>query len=435
MVTSTLLPTLFGAGRRPADMNPACSPRRIACSILLWGALAGWGTAFAADDHNHDHGKAATHGKSTGPVRELALPEGLGSAQSITMDPAGRIWFSEKVGKKLAMYDPEKKEFASYSLPASWGNMGFSQITAGPDGVLWFTVNRWAEGTEEPHMLGSFSPADGHFTKFAVPNKAVPQELMVDGKGVIWFFAANKNHLYRIDPRTFSLKGYPIPTANGHPRSLAAARDGHIWFVEANTNKIGEFIPEREEFREYDVLTAFSNPGKLSIDKQGKIWFVQVTANRIGVFSPDRNRFDEVIVPTSGSAPVALANDDNGNVWFLEYKGNKVGVFNPESAVFREYDIPTYGSLPAEMVLDRGRSMLWFTQTATDAKRLGMISIEEALASSGKQDASSSGMQTEQQSNEGSVRWPIILAILIAVLILGGWRARSVLKRRQSQTG
>jgi virginiamycin B lyase len=258
---------------------------------------------------------------------------------------------------------------------------------------------------------------------------------MVDGTGVLWFFAANKNHLYRIDPRTYALKGYPIPTANGHPRSLAAARDGHIWFVEANTNKIGEFIPEREAFREFDVLTSFSNPGKLSIDKQGRIWFVQVTANRIGVFSPDKNRFDEVIVPTPGSAPVALVNDDKGNVWFLEYKGNKVGFFNPESAVFREYDIPTYGSLPAEMVLDRGRSMLWFTQTATDAKRLGMISIEEALASSGKQDASSSRMQTEQQSNEGSVRWPIILAILIAVLILGGWRARSVLKRRQSQTG
>lgn len=420
------------AVERSLAKKPARALSGMVWSFLLWGALAGWASAFAADGHDHDHGKAAAQGKSTGPVRELALPEDLGSAQSITMDSAGRIWFSEKVGKKLAMYDPEKKEFASYSLPASWGSMGFSQITAGPDGVLWFTVNRWAEGTEEPHMLGSFSPADGHFTKFAVPNKAVPQELMVDGKGVIWFFAANKNHLYRIDPRTFSLKGYPIPTANGHPRSLAAARDGHIWFVEANTNKIGEFIPEREEFREYDVLTAFSNPGKLSIDKQGRIWFVQVTANRIGVFSPDRSRFDEVIVPTSGSAPVALANDDNGNVWFLEYKGNKVGVFNPESAVFREYDIPTYGSLPAELVLDRGRSLLWFTQSATDAKRLGMLSIDDALRAGDRQDDLSQGAPAGQRFDAGSSKWIIFLAVFAAVVALGAWFVIRSGKRRQA---
>jgi virginiamycin B lyase len=423
------------AGAHAADGGLTSSLRRRIRPYLLCGIMAGYGAAFAADGHDHDHGKAPGQGKASGPVRELPLPEDHASAQSIAIDPAGRIWFSEKVGKKLAMYDPEKKTFSSYPLPASWGSVGFSQITAGPDGVIWFTVNRWAEGSDEPHMLGRFTPADGYFTKFAVPNKAIPQELMVDGAGVLWFFAANKNHLYRIDPRSFSLKGYPIPTANGHPRSLAAAQNGHIWFVEANTNKIGEFIPERETFKEYDVLTSFSNPGKISIDKQGRIWFVQVTANRLGVFTPEKNRFDEMIVPTPGSAPVALASDDRGNIWFLQYKGNKVGVLNPESAVFREYEIPTYGSLPAEMVLDRGRSMLWFTQSATDAKRLGMLSIDEALASSGGQDATSPGMQTAQRPDEPAAKWPVFLAILIALLILGGWRARSVLRRRQSQAG
>ena len=428
MVTSKLA----GTERRPAGMNLCRSPGVIVRSILLWGALAGWGTSFAARDHDHDHEMAAVKAITTGPIRELALPEGLGSAQSITLDSTGRIWFTEKVGKKLAMYDPEKKKFTTYSLPASWGSVGFSQITSGPNDVLWFSVNRWAEGTEEPHMLGRFTPADGYFTKFSVPNKAIPQELMVDGKGVIWFFAANKNHLYRIDPETFALKGYPLPTANGYPRSLAAGRDGHIWFVEANTNKIGEFIPEREAFREHEVLTSFSNPGKLSIDKQGRIWFVQVAANRIGVFTPEKNRFDEIIVPTPGSAPVALEIDDQGNVWFLEYKGNKVGVFNIESAVFREFDIPTYGSLPAEMVLDRGRSLLWFTQSATDAKRLGTLSIDEALRAGNKQDDPPQGAPAEGQSNESVGKWLAYLAVLAAVVALGWRLAGKSLRRRSS---
>jgi virginiamycin B lyase len=400
--------------------------------LLASAALVSLGLAGAAAEHDHDHDRKSPSAQAAGPVRELNLPQDLGSPQSITIDKDGRLWFTEKVGKKLTMYDPDKKVFASYALPASWGSVGFSQVTAGPDGALWFTVNRWAEGSEEPHMLGRFEPAEGFFTKLAVPNKAIPQELMVDQAGVVWFFAANKNHLYRIDPKSFALKGYPIPTANGHPRSLAAGHDGRIWFVEANANKIGAFIPEREQFREYDVLTSFSTPGRLAIDGRGRVWFVQMTANRIGVFSPDQNRFDEVIVPTSGSAPVALASDDQGNIWFLEYKGNKVGVFNSESAVFREYDIPTYGSLPSEMVLDRGRSMLWFTQSATDAKRLGMLSLEEALRGESKPSASAAGAVVAPHSGEASSKWWILVAVLTAALVLAAWIGRSLFKRRRS---
>jgi virginiamycin B lyase len=410
--------------------------RAAVCGPLLLGAVvSGCGTGFAAD--MHDHGKAPAPGRPAGPVREVALPEGLASAQSIALDSSGRVWFTEKVGRKLTVYDPQTKRFATHSLPASWENMGFSQITAGPDDEIWFTVNRWAEGTEEPHLLGRFTPADGYFTKLALPNDAIPQELMIDARGTIWFLAANKNSLYRIDPRTLALKGYAIPTANGHPRSLAAARNGHIWFVQANTNKIGVFVPERETFREYEVLTSFSNPGRLAIDGHGKIWFVEVTANRIGVFSPDTDRFDEVIVPTPASAPVALVSDDSGNVWFLEYIGNKVGVFNPESAVFHEYDIPTYGSLPTQMVLDRKRSTLWFTQSATEAKRLGMLSIGDALGThgAGGGDHAAQSAPASQRFGQGMSGWLALLASIVALVALGGWLAGRSRKRRRAQGG
>ncbi len=408
--------------------------RRRVCrggAAMILGLALAWGTTIGVGAQEHEHARPAAPASLTaGPVREVVLPEGLGSAQSITLDSSGRLWFTEKVGKKLSMYDPEKKEFASYSLPASWGNVGFSQVTAGPDDVLWFTVNRWAEGGDEPYLLGRFEPKEGYFTRLAVPNRAIPQEIMVDARGAIWFFAANKNHLYRIDAKSFALKGYPVPTANGHPRSLAASRDGHIWFVEANTNKIGEFIPDQEQFREYDVLTSFSNPGRLSIDALGRIWFVQVTANRIGVFTPERKRFDEVIVPTPGSAPVALAHDDQGNVWFIEYKGNKVGVFNPQTAVFREFDIPTYGALPSEMVVDRARGRLWFTQSATDAKRLGTLVLAEALQAGFKAETNDAAPTVAAKGERGGDWVPLGLAILALLAGVGTWLAWRGLKRR-----
>ena len=419
--------------------------------LFLYGALFCGGVACAQGEH--DHGKAKDpastkdmvmsphdHGSSMGqiqsttptPIQEVALPEGLSSAQSMAIDSTGRIWFTEKVGKKLAVYDPEKKGFTTYSLPDSWGKMGFSNITLGLDGEIWFTVTRWVESTEEPHILGRFSPADGYFTKYTIPHNSTPEELTVDAKGTIWFLASNKNYLYRVDPKTFALKGYSIPTANGGPKSIAADQKGHIWFAESTANKLGEFIPEQEVFYEHELLTQFANPGKISVDKQGRIWFVEVTANRIGVFTPELKRFDEVIIPTPSSSPVALVNDDNGNVWFLEYKGNKVGVFNAEKAVFHEYDIPSFGSLPADIAIDRKRSQLWFTQSATDAKRLGMISINEALAESNKQNNVPQTPPEEKASNESASKWLAYLAVIIGIATLGVWLAKRSRKGEHS---
>src|SRR3989338_4007526 len=423
------------------------SASKTSYGLILCAALMSANAAFAQDKHDHAHAKDPvstkdmadmhSHGGakdqviSATPIKEVVLPEGLSSAQSMAIDSAGRLWFTEKVGKKLAMYDPEKKEFATHSLPSSWGKMGFSNIAIGPEGDIWFTATRWVEGAEEPHIIGRFTPADGYFTKYAIPHNSVPEELFVDAQGTIWFIASNKNNLYRVDPKTFALKGYPIPTANGNPKSLAVDQKGHIWFAESTANKIGEFIPEQGIFHEHELLTQFANPGEISIDKQGRIWFVEVTANRIGVFSPDLKRFDEVIIPTPGSSPVALVNDDNGNIWFLEYKGNKVGVFNPEKAVFHEYDIPSYGSLPANMVIDHKRSLIWFTQSATEAKKLGMISINEALADSDKQNKAQQNLSAEKTSDD-MVKWLALLAAIIAIATLGILLIRKAGKGKQS---
>lgn len=383
--------------------------------------------------HGHGHTKDHAQSTTTSPIKEVALPEGLSSAQSMVIDSTGRVWFTEKVGRKLAVYDPEIKEFSTYSLPPSWGKMGFSNMALGPDGEIWFTVTRWVEGEKEPNILGRFSPADGYFTKYVLPHNSIPEELIVDASGTIWFIASNKNNLYRIDPKTLALKGYPIPTANGNPKSLAADQKGHIWFAESTANKIGEFIPEQEVFYEHELLTQFANPGEISIDKQGRVWFVEVTANRIGVFSPELKRFDEVIIPTPGSSPVALVNDDSGNVWFLEYKGNKVGVFNPEKATFHEYDIPTFGSLPSDMAIDRKRSLLWFTQSSTDARRLGMLSINEVLAEINKQDeAPPPSSAAEAASNGSTSKWLAILVVVIGIATLGGWLTRKSRKGERS---
>lgn len=329
---------------------------------------------------------------TAGTIEEFDLPDGVSAPYSIALDSAGRVWFAEKVGKSLTVFDPAKGRFESHPLPPDWGDIGPSAIAAGPQDRIWFTVRRWAGSDAGTNLLGEFTPADGSFTRHVLEDPAdyngmqadhpavVPEDLLVDRQGSIWFLAPDANRLYRYDPATRQLKGYPIPTIHGYPRGLSIAGDHVLWFVETNANKIGKFDPATEGFREYAIPTKFSSPAKSAVDAQGRVWFVEMSANRLGVFYPDAERFDEALIPTPRSLPDALAADDDGNIWFLEYRGNKVGVFNPTMATFREFDIPTYGSEPGDMAIDGKRGRLWFSEAGTEARRLGMLSLTRALA-------------------------------------------------------
>ncbi len=399
--------------------------------FLLWGIIPGSGMSYASEGPGTAMAKVQL-------IKEVALPKGLSSAQSMVMDTTGRLWFTEKVGKKLTVFDPKGNKFRSYSLPASWGKLGFSKIASSSDGAIWFTVNQWIGEKKATHMLGRFTPADGYFTKYILSIKAFPEELFVDAGGVIWFFASNKNNLYRVDPVSFAVKGYPIPTPNSSPGGLSADQDGNLWFVESNANKIGKFLPDKGVFYEYRIPTPFANPRDISVGSDGKVWFVEQGAGRLAAFYPDKQRFDEAIIPTQNSAPSAIAHDGHGNIWFLEYRGNKVGVFNPKSARFHEYDIPTFSSFPADIAIDRERSILWFTQSSTEAKRLGMLSIDEVLAAN-KPDAihqdSPSGQTVRSRQNEphGNIpKWMIFLVAMLVIATLIAWFARKSGKGERS---
>lgn len=325
-------------------------------------------------------------------IKEFVVPEGISSPHAIAVAASGMVWFAEKVGKHLVMFDPEEKTFEANPLPAAWGNLGPSRIALAPGGSVWFSVRRWANSDADTNFLGRFEPASGAFRQYlltdadAAPAGApdqgnvAPDDLLVDRKGQIWFLSPENNKVYRYAPDGDGLRGYPIPTPNSYPKGIAIDGGDTIWFAEANANKIGKFIPARAAFAEYDIPTPFANPETLTVDGMGQVWFVELRTNRLSVFYPEAERFYEALLPTAGGLPNAIAAGGNGGIWFLEYMGNKVGVFDPVPAKFMEFDIPTFASLPGDLAIDAARDRLWFSETGTESKRLGMLSMSKARA-------------------------------------------------------
>ncbi|MEO5363004.1 MAG: hypothetical protein H7838_05205 [Magnetococcus sp. DMHC-8] len=311
------------------------------------------------------------------------MPKGVSAPQAVVIDGAGRVWLTEKLGRNLLRFNPDDGQFTVYPLPEEWGAVGPSRLAVTRQGEIWFTVRRWVDADSRVSLLGQFIPGPNQFRLHSLPDGMVPEDLVVDNQGVIWFTHPDANSLQRFNPGDGLLKGYALPTPDAYPRGLTVDKDGGIWFAEANVNRVGHFQPKGETFKEYELPTPFANPGMVSVDREGRVWVVEMTANKLGVYYPDWQRFDEVQIPTPRGTPNAVDTDGEGHVWVLEYHGNRVGHFNPHEAVFREYDIPTYGSLPGNLVVDAERKRLWFTETSTEARKLGMLDLQRLPAAVG----------------------------------------------------
>jgi len=357
------------------------------------------------------------------PISEFDLPKEISAANSIGVDSSGNVWFAEKVGKNLTMFNPETKVFEVHPLPTTWGNVGPSRITFSPQGDIWFSVRRWAESVMETNSVGKFSLSDHSYHRYVLPSHTVPEELVVDTNGIVWFLAPDENRLYQFAPATAALQGYTIPTRNAYPRAISLDKKGNIWFAQANANQLANFDHATAAFHEYKIPTAFANPGEIAIDEQGRIWFVELTANRIGVFYPQWNRFDEVLIPTARGMPNGIKVDANGNLWFLEYRGNKIGVFNPVTASLAEYDIPSFNSQPGALAIDHKRGLLWFSESNTEVKKLGRLDIKAALAAKDKAGTAANeyteGLSTDSRiTNATPLGWLLLAFVLV---ITGTW--------------
>jgi virginiamycin B lyase len=82
----------------------------------------------------------------------------------------------------------------------------------------------------------------GKIREFATPTAgSVPLEITAGPDGALWFTEINANQIGRISPLgQHTVTELAIPTANSGPVGIAAGPGGTLWFTEANANQIGQ---------------------------------------------------------------------------------------------------------------------------------------------------------------------------------------------------
>jgi streptogramin lyase len=239
-------------------------------------------------------------------------------------------------------------------------------ITAGPDGNLWFTyVKHVATGTwpffAPIGAIGRITP-QGVVTEVGTGTLAGdPGAITAGPDGNLWF--AQGGRIGRITPLGVVTEFSSGIGVGAVPHSITAGPDGNLWFTEYGGNRIGRITPA-------GVVTEFSAgisvgawPAGITAGPDGNLWFTE-EVGRIGRITPAGvvTEFSSGISASYYASPRDIAAGPDGNLWFTETPLNRIGRITSDGVV-TEFDAGTIGGAGPAGIAVGPDGHLWFTKS------------------------------------------------------------------------
>lgn len=269
---------------------------------------------------------------------------------AITNGSDGALWFLESgsfIGRMTT-----SGQITQYPLPLP-SNATLIDITAGPDGNVWFT-----DAADSPlaPAIGRITP-QGVVTMFPLPVSYFtrPYQITTGSDGALWFTEPYGNSIGRMTT-SGSVTQYLIPTSqpganNSGSYYLTSGPDGAIWFGETVTNKIGR-ITTGGTFTEYPTTTA---PFTLATGADGNVWFSEPNNDtEIGTIAPATGVITQTPLPTSYPGSEQIVSGPNGNIWIGETNVNKLARVNLQPTATVVQAINAGGAVSGAYVADTG---------------------------------------------------------------------------------
>jgi streptogramin lyase len=310
-------------------------------------------------------------------MTEYPIPTSGGTPQNITAGPDGAIWFTEVLGNNIGRVTPSGS-ITEYPIPTSDSRpIG---ITSGPDGALWFTE-------KFGNNIGRISVA-GVITEYPLPaSYSFPTRITAGPDGALWFIVqTNINNTYGNSIARMTTSGeftqYPITPFNTDTGlvDITVGPDGALWFTETTSGPCGfrqhyiNRISTTGTVTYNPLPSGCSSPLIITVGPDGAFWFTEAGQNgnySIGRFMPP-NSYAEYPIPTTGSVPSGITNGPDGALWFTEAGSSNIGRIDT-SGTIAEYPTPTPWAGPFGIVASPDGA-LWFTEGSSNG--IGRISLK-----------------------------------------------------------
>jgi len=230
-----------------------------------------------------------------------------------------------------------------------------SDITAGPEGALWFTD--FGTSAKPERSIGRITPA-GVVTTFASPAIGSPGGITAGPDGALWFTNQNGNK-FSIGRMTTSgtVTTYTDRSLAG-PGSITAGPDGALWFTNdgtfdngrptADTGSIGRITTS-------GTVTEYPLPNGIKaiyivVGQDGALWFTDGNSGTLGRITT-AGLIDDFLTPTSTSQPFGIASGPDGAIWFTEETAGQIG--RAALPLFRKSVVPASGATATQTFVMR----------------------------------------------------------------------------------
>jgi streptogramin lyase len=317
------------------------------------------------------------------------LPTAGAQPSGITCAYDGSIWFTETNANKLgrigtsgvlteyAIPSPNAFTPAAFLFTPPFG--GATQITASPDGYVWFI---------EPNngKIGRISQSGGPIAEFTVPVYAFLPDAITTVAGTVWFGGseASGGVVGQISSTgAITIKSY----LSGTVTSIAGGPDGNVWIMFSGTGTYSPYWLADETTAESDYPYNFTEypfpqgsysywpiiPGapvtitSMTVGPDNNFWFTDAN-DKIWSMTTSGVLLEEFLLPT-GSDPQQIVAGPDGTLWFTEGGTDKIGVMTTAGNL-TELALPTPASVPIG-ITEKQDGTLWFTEAS--GNRIGRI--------------------------------------------------------------
>ncbi|MDG6909481.1 MAG: hypothetical protein JRN08_03845 [Nitrososphaerota archaeon] len=335
------------------------------------------------------------------------IPAGNAEPWSITTDPQGNVWFVEQGTNQLGEYDPASGNFTQYPIPTNHSNP--DAVASDTHGNIWFvelTSNKLGELPAGRASIAEY-PIPGETVALDASTQAVqcgPGAVLADPSGDIWVACLFSNQIDEFNPATDTFSSFDLPVFQSAPAGMALDGKGNLWFTAADSDMLGravisqlqngtsqgitEFAPLNQTYvfafthptsfvgTTEIINSSIRTPSGIALSPSGKLWLTEHVDSSFDSYDPNTQSLVKYWTSQTFGAlgysvtfPNGIAVDSNGTVWIGEHYGNRIAAFIPSSGVMTEYPVACCDTAIAgvySVTLDRN-GRLWFVEIGGDA--------------------------------------------------------------------
>lgn len=271
------------------------------------------------------------------------------SVVRIAAAPDETLWAIDRGATTQVVQLRPPSSFVAYPLGSLFGSNPLPiDLTVGPDGSVWFTVEvRKADGSHQGSSIGKLSK-DGILRNIPLPTASAFTGVTDAGitagpDGNVWFVEPTAGKVGRVTPDGI-VNEYAIGTPSSSPRSITSGSDGNLWFTET-AGKIGRATPTGSitEFTVPDGATGKGRPYGIAAGPDGQVYFTDPGQGRVGRVTP-AGAITMFPIPSTTGDPAGLVAAADGNVYFALRAAGRIGQLALDTLKVTESPFPFSGS-------------------------------------------------------------------------------------------